>query len=57
MKLFNELKELVNNLQEEAEKYYGKGNQAAGVRLRKGLIQARNIATEAKKEAKPAERK
>jgi hypothetical protein len=37
MELFNELKALVASLEEDATKFYEKGNKAAGVRLRKGL--------------------
>lgn len=34
---FEELKALVRGLESEAEKFYTKGNAAAGTRLRKGL--------------------
>jgi len=37
MENFNELKETLLALEEDAVKYYDKSNKAAGVRLRKGL--------------------
>lgn len=44
---FNELKSLIDELEVDAEKFYAKGNGAAGTRLRKGLqevkIQAQEI--------------
>ena len=37
MENLNELKETLLALEENATKFYDKGNKAAGVRLRKGL--------------------
>ena len=34
---FTELKSLIDSLENDAEKFYSKGNSAAGTRLRKGL--------------------
>ena len=50
---FLELKNLVNSLDEDARKFYGNGNQAAGTRLRKGLLQVKAKAGALKKAAKP----
>jgi hypothetical protein len=44
MELFNELKVLVANLEEDATKFYEKNNKAAGVRLRKGLQDVKTMA-------------
>jgi hypothetical protein len=44
MELFNELKALVASLEEDATKFYEKGNKAAGVRLRKGLQDIKSMA-------------
>ena len=44
MKKFNEVKELVASLEADAEKFYSKGNSAAGTRLRKGLQDLKNLA-------------
>lgn len=41
---FNELKNLILGLEADAEKFYEKGNGAAGTRLRKGLQEAKNLA-------------
>ena len=43
MEKFEELKALVASLQEDAEKFYDKGNKAAGVRLRKGLQEIKTL--------------
>jgi hypothetical protein len=44
MEKFSELKELVASLEADAEKFYSKGNSAAGTRLRKGLQDLKNLA-------------
>lgn len=44
MKKFNEVKELVSSLEVDADKFYNKGNSAAGTRLRKGLQDLKNLA-------------
>jgi hypothetical protein len=43
MDKFNELKEIVAGLEEDASKFYEKNNKAAGVRLRKGLQEVRTL--------------
>jgi hypothetical protein len=37
MKRFNQLKELVDALEGDFEKFYDKGNNAAGTRVRQGM--------------------
>jgi hypothetical protein len=44
MNEFNELKGMVAGLEEDAAKFYDKGNKAAGVRLRKGLQDIKALA-------------
>ena len=44
MEKFEELKAKVAELEAEAEKFYVKGNKAAGTRLRKGLQDIKNLA-------------
>jgi hypothetical protein len=44
MENFNELKEIISNLEDDAIKFYDKGNKAAGVRLRKGLQEIKSLA-------------
>lgn len=40
---FNELKEAIANLEEDAIKFFEKDNKAAGVRLRKGLQEIKSL--------------
>jgi exonuclease VII small subunit len=44
MENFNELREIINKLEDDAIKFYDKGNKAAGVRLRKGLQEIKSLA-------------
>lgn len=50
MKRFDELKNLVNGLEGDFEKFYDKGNNAAGTRVRKGMQEMKNLAQEIRKE-------
>ena len=43
MELYEELKNLVSNLEEDANKFYEKGNKVAGTRVRKGCQDIKNI--------------
>ena len=44
MKKFNEVKKLVMELEADADKFYNKGNNAAGTRVRKGMQDLKNMA-------------
>lgn len=44
MNRFEELKNLVQALEADFEKFYDKGNNAAGTRVRKGMQDIKNIA-------------
>ena len=44
MENFNELKTMLIALEDDASKFYEKGNKAAGVRLRKGLQDFKTMA-------------
>lgn len=46
MKRFQEIKDLVLSLEGDFEKFYEKGNQAAGTRVRKGMQDLKNLAQE-----------
>ena len=37
MARFDEVKEMINSLESDFEKFYEKGNNAAGTRVRKGM--------------------
>jgi hypothetical protein len=43
---FNEVQDLVNSLEADFEKFYDKGNNAAGTRVRKGMQALKNLAQE-----------
>lgn len=44
MKKFNEVKKLVAEIEIDADKFYNKGNSAAGTRVRKGMQDLKNLA-------------
>lgn len=50
MSRYDQLSELVNSLQDDFEKFYGKGNKAAGTRVRKGMQDLKNMAQDIRKE-------
>ncbi|MBS1951696.1 MAG: uncharacterized protein OJF59_001657 [Cytophagales bacterium] len=44
MKKFEDLKALIASIEQDADKFYNKGNSAAGTRLRKGMQDLKNAA-------------
>lgn len=46
MEKFEEIKNLINSLEEDVVKFYEKGNKAAGVRIRKGMQDLKTMAQE-----------
>jgi len=44
MKKFTEVKKLLASLEADADKFYNKGNSAAGTRVRKGMQDLKNLA-------------
>ena len=44
MSRFSEVQNLVNSLEGDFDKFYDKGNQAAGTRVRKGMQELKNLA-------------
>jgi hypothetical protein len=50
MDKFKGLKELLASAEADAEKFYNKGNSAAGTRLRNAMQQLKGIATDVRKE-------
>lgn len=46
MSQFSRVKDLVDSLEGDFEKFYDKGNQAAGTRVRKGMQELKNLAQE-----------
>ena len=50
MEKFEELKTLITSIEEDAVKFYEKGNKAAGTRARKALQEIRNLAKDIRSE-------
>jgi hypothetical protein len=46
MEKINKLKELMLEIEGDADKFYNKGNNAAGTRVRKGLQDLKNLSQE-----------
>ncbi len=46
MKRFDQIRDLVMSLEGDFQKFYDKGNQAAGTRVRKGMQELKNLAQE-----------
>lgn len=46
MKRFEQVRDLIMNLEGDFEKFYDKENQAAGTRVRKGMQELKNLAQE-----------
>ena len=47
---FSKLRDLVMSLESDFEKFYDKGNAAAGTRVRKGMQDLKNMAQDIRKE-------
>ena len=43
MQKFQELKDLITSLEGDIDKFYNKGNSAAGTRVRKGMQDLKNL--------------
>jgi len=50
MEKFNQIKLLIADIEADADKFYNKGNSAAGTRVRKGLQDLKNLAQEVRLE-------
>lgn len=50
MDKFNKLKDLLSSLEEDAAKFYEKGNKAAGTRVRNGMQSIKMMAQDIRKE-------
>ncbi|QMU28416.1 histone H1 [Adhaeribacter radiodurans] len=50
MNKFSSVKDLVMSLESDFEKFYEKGNSAAGTRVRKGMQDLKNLAQDLRKE-------
>lgn len=50
MSRFDEIKSLIGNFEDDMDKFYNKGNKAAGTRARKGLQELRKLSQEVRLE-------
>jgi hypothetical protein len=57
MKKFTEVKNLISGLEADADKFYNKGNSAAGTRVRKGMQDLKNLAQSIRLEIQTAKNK
>jgi hypothetical protein len=57
MKRFDELRDLVMSLEADFQKFYDKGNQAAGTRVRKGMQDLKNLAQQIRVEVQDIKNK
>ena len=57
MKRFNEIKDLVMSVEGDFEKFYEKGNNAAGTRVRKGMQELKNMAQDIRVEVQDMKNK
>ena len=57
MEKFSKVKELIASLEGDADKFYAKGNSAAGTRLRKGMQDLKNLAQEIRTEVQDTKNK
>ena len=46
MNLLEQIKELVSSTEDDYDKFYGKGNAAAGTRVRKNMQELKSLAQE-----------
>jgi len=51
---FSKLRDLVMSLESDFDKFYEKGNAAAGTRVRKGMQDLKNMAQDIRKEVQDA---
>ena len=57
MQKFEDLKNLIASLENDADKFYAKGNSAAGTRLRKGMQELKNMAQQIRAEVQEVKNK
>ncbi|WP_296621813.1 histone H1 [Marivirga sp.] len=57
MKRFEQVRDLIMNLEGDFEKFYDKENQAAGTRVRKGMQELKNLAQEIRIEVQDVKNK
>jgi hypothetical protein len=57
MKKIEKLKELLTAIEEDAQKFYNNANNAAGTRVRKAMLDIKNVAQEVRVEVQEVKNK
>jgi len=57
MQKYQELKDLIASLEGDFDKFYNKGNSAAGTRVRKGMQDIKNVAQQIRAEVQELKNK
>ena len=57
MNRYEQLDALLESLKEDFDKFYDKGNKAAGTRVRKGMLEMKNLAQDIRKEVQEIKNK
>ena len=57
METYKKIKDIVMSLENDFEKFYDKKNSAAGTRVRKGMMELKNIAQEIRQEVQDLKNK
>ena len=57
MERFDEVRDLIMSLEGDFEKFYEKGNNAAGTRVRKGMQELKNLAQDIRVEVQDIKNK
>lgn len=50
MEKFKELKKIISSIDSDVEKFYASNNNAAGTRVRKSMLEIKNLSQEIRKE-------
>jgi len=57
MNRYEQLEALLDSMKDDFEKFYEKGNKAAGTRVRKGMMEIKNLAQDIRKEVQEIKNK
>lgn len=57
MNRYEQLEALLDSLKEDFDKFYEKGNKAAGTRVRKGMLDVKNLAQDIRAEVQEIKNK
>ncbi len=57
MNRYKEVQQMMSSIEEDAKKFYESGNKAAGTRLRKAMMDLKNLAQEIRNEVSELKKK